>query len=148
MGNGYQSTSIRPRRRGRPRNSEPASLLGDLERRFAQFRAEHPQGARVPQDLRAAALAALRAGVAAGALYRACRISWKQLETWKAGQQGAIRARSRTRRAAPADVRVFSVVDAERSDRPAAEISTEHELELRLGRWSLRVRLAEPAQGE
>ena len=123
------------------------AALADLEARFARFRAEHARGTRVPLELREAALAAVRAGVAAGAIYRTCGVSWSQLETWRAVQQGAIRRRSRTRRATPPDVRVFSVVDAKRAD-PAATDSTEQELELRLGRWSLRVRLADPARGE
>ncbi len=102
------------------------TVLADLEARFARFRAEHARGTRVPRELREAAVAAVRAGVAAGAIYRTCRVSWSQLETWKVGQQSAIRRRSRTRRAAPPDVRVFSVVDAKPTDAAAAE--TEQEL--------------------
>lgn len=148
MGNGFEATSIRPRRRGRRRASDASPLLADLERRFVQFRAEHPPGARVPQDLRAAALVALRAGVTAGALYRRCGIAWKQLEAWKAAQPISIRARSRARRAAPADARVFSVVDADPSDRAEAAMLAEQDLELRLGRWSVRVRLVKSMRGE
>ncbi|HVR19999.1 MAG TPA: hypothetical protein VMS65_09885 [Polyangiaceae bacterium] len=135
---------IHPRRR-RSRVTESAAVLADLEVRFARFRAEHARGTTVPPELREAAVAAVRAGVAAGALYRACGISWKQLETWKAGQQSSIRARTRRRRTERADMRVFSVVDEEPTDRAR---SAEQDLELRFGRWSLRVRLLEPGRGE
>lgn len=123
-------------------------MLADVEERFARFRAEHPPGTRIPDELREAALVALRAGVAAGALYRTCRISWSQLETWKAAQTSAIRTRRRTRRAGRSDVRVFSVVDAKPMDQGVPSKPAEQDLELRLGRWSLRVRLADPAGGE
>src|SRR5262245_50576744 len=96
-----------PSRRRRSRMSESSAMLADVEARFARFRSEHPPGTRVPAELRDAALAALHAGVAAGALYRTCRISWSQLETWKAAQQSAIRTRPRSRRVAPTDVRIF-----------------------------------------
>jgi hypothetical protein len=131
--------------RRRPRGAESSAALADVEARFGRFRAEHAPGTRVPRELREAAVAALRAGVAAGALYRTCGISWSQLETWKAAQPIAIRTRRRTRRAA--DVRVFSVVDA-KPDQGAAAKPAEQDLELRLGRWSVRVRLADPARGE
>jgi len=133
--------------RRRSRMTRAEVVLADLEVRFARFRAAHARGTRIPRELREAAVAAVRAGVAAGAIYRTCRVSWSQLETWKVGQQSAVRRRPRTRRAAPPDVRVFPVVDAKPTDAVAVD-STEQELELRLGRWSLRVRLAEPARGE
>lgn len=142
-----QSILIHPRQRRRSPVMDSAAVLADVEDRFARFRAEHPRGARVPSELRAAALAALRAGVSAGALYRACGISWSQLETWKSGQQSPVRSRSRAGRAAPADMRVFSVVDTDPTERADAT-SPGQDLEVRLGRWSLRVRLAEPGRGE
>mgnify|MGYP001246027547 CR=1 FL=1 len=136
-------------RRRRSVVSENSTMLADVEERFARFRAEHPPGTRVPDELREAALVALRAGVAAGALYRTCRISWSQLETWKAAQPSVILTRRRTRRSAErSDVRVFSVVDTAPSDQGALAKPAEQDLELRLGRWSLRVRLADPARGE
>lgn len=135
-------------RRRRSRLSADSTILADVEARFARFRAEHPPGTRVPDELREAALAALRAGVAAGALYRTCRISWTQLETWKAAQPSASRRRQRTRGGPPANVRVFSVVDAKAIDGHTPVKTAEPDLELRFGRLSLIVRLADPARGE
>lgn len=132
------------RRRGSKSDGMRSSVLADLEGRFARFRAEHRRGTRVPVELRTAVLAALRRGVTAGELYRTCGIGWSQLEAWKSGPNSV---RKRGRRDA-ADVRVFSVVDAEPLDQQAAVVAIENELELRLGRWSVRVRLAEPARRE
>jgi hypothetical protein len=122
-------------------------MLADVEARFARFRAENARGTRVPSELREAALAALRAGVVAGALYRTCGISWSQLETWKAAQPSSLRGRRRTRGAA-GEVRVFSVVDEKPTKGAGASGQAEQDLELQLGRWSVRVRLVEPAGGE
>jgi hypothetical protein len=73
MGKPSQSDpNQRQRQRRRSGNGKSTSVLSDLEGRFARFRAEHPRGTRVPIDLRAAALAALREGVSAADLYRAC----------------------------------------------------------------------------
>jgi hypothetical protein len=133
------------RKRQRRRSDDggrSTSLLADLESRFARFRAEHPRGTRVPIDLRTAALAALREGVSAGDLYRACGIGWSQLETWKSGRKGV-----RKKRTPEEDVRVFSVVDAEPLDQ-RARVAVEDEIELKLGRWSVRIRLAAAARRE
>jgi hypothetical protein len=100
----------------------------------------------VPVDLRAAALAALRRGATAGDLYRTCGIGWSQLEAWRTGPN-AVRKRG-TRDAALEDVRIFSVVDAEPPDRRAPLVEAEDEIELRLGRWSVRVRLGDSARSE
>ena len=134
-----QPIPIRSRHRGRPPQQGP-SALADLADRFARFRREHPRGTKVPEELRAAALAALRKGVAPGELYRACGLSWSQVVAWKAN--GRV-ASAKPRRAVVPDVRVFSVVDEQPVDRPVA-VSAGHELELRLGSWSVRVRLADP----
>jgi hypothetical protein len=110
------------------------SALGELGRRFTQFRMKHPRGTRIPGDLREAALAVLRQQVPPGDLYRACGVSFRQVMAWKA---------AKAERAELPDVRVFSVVDEEpvlESTAPA----TEPALELRLGPWSVSVRLAGP----
>jgi len=66
---------------GRDRRDEV--VLADLEKRFVRFRAKTGRGARVPIELRSAALAALSQGVSPGELSRACAISWSQLDAWK-----------------------------------------------------------------
>jgi hypothetical protein len=109
----------------------------ELGKRFARFRREHPRGTRIPDDLREAALVLLRE-VAPADLYRSCGISFGQVMAWK---------EARARRPESPDVRVFSVVDEEAVQRPAPALAapaTLPELELRVGPWSVSVRLAGP----
>lgn len=123
-----------------------SSVLAELAGRFARFRREHRRGTRVPLELRAATLAALRRGVRQGELCRACGISWTQVMTWKAGGGGSAKPPG----GAATDVRVFSVVDDETEPVPglaprATASAAGPGLELRLGPWSVSVRLAGPA---
>jgi hypothetical protein len=115
--------------------------LSEVAERFARFREEHPKGTRVPGDLRAAALAALREGATPGELHRACGVSWSQTVAWNTERRTAPAKRGRT---AAEDVRVFSVVDEQPARQLEPTVSVGHELELRLGPWSVSVRLAEP----
>jgi hypothetical protein len=137
----------RGRRRsgGRRRSAEgrsSASGLAELAGRFARFRREQPRGARVPEELRAAVVAALGEGVAPSELQRACGVTWTQVMTWQARHPGERKA---SRSAGPSQVRVFSVVDEPRED-PAGvpESMGERGLELRLGPWTVSVRLGGP----
>jgi hypothetical protein len=107
------------------------SGLAELGVRFARFRREHPGGARIPDDLREAALSLLRE-VAPADLYRTCGISFGQVMAWKV---------AKARGAESPDARVFSVVD----EKPVPRLEpkdTEPALELRLGPWSVSVRQA------
>ena len=132
-----------------------ASRLSELANAFLRFRRRHPRGSRVPKDLRAAVLDALRNGVAPGAVYRSCGISWGQVNAWKASEVAAVSMtggslnrekepaptrRGPRRRVVSKDVRVFNVADV-----PAPAVAFESELELRLGPWSVSVRLAPDA---
>lgn len=118
---------------------EVPAALSALAERFARFRASHQRCARVPPELRAAALAVLLEGVTEGALRRACGISWSQLDAWMS--RAADRSRPGLR---PAEaVRVFSVVDDARPGGPQA-VAAEQTLELRAGPWSVTVRFAGP----
>jgi hypothetical protein len=130
---------VRSRRRGRPLG-EGSPGLADLAGRFERFRRERGRGARVPEDLRAAALAELRSGVAPGALYRTCGVSWSQVAAWKASGM-AVSTQPRSQSPAVGDVRVFSVVDEPVREEEVA--SESQALELRIGRWSVSVRLAD-----
>lgn len=112
---------------------EHAQLVA-LGKQFARFRKEHPRGTRVPDELRSAALALLR-DVAPADVYRTCGISFGQVMAWKEAQ---------ARSPVVPDVRVFSVVDDEpppRRSTKATESAAAPELELRLGPWSVSVRL-------
>jgi len=127
--------------RGRRRSAEGKwSGLAELKGRFARFRREQPRGARVPQELRAAVVAALGQGVAPSELQRACGVTWSQVMTWQARRPGDRRG---SVSAEPTKVRVFSVVDEPRDDpAEAPESMGGGGLELRLGPWTVSVRLA------
>ena len=114
---------------------EVPAALSALAERFARFRASHQRCARVPPELRAAALSVLREGVTEGALRRACGLSWSQLDAWMS------RAADRPGLGPAEAVRVFSVVDDARPGGPQA-VAAEQPLELRAGPWCVTVRFA------
>ena len=126
-----------PRRRGRrPRAVSP--MVAGLRRRFEQFRAQHPRGTRVPPELRAAVLSALARGAVPADIARACGVSWSQIRAWEG-------RRRESSTAAAEDLRVFSVVDTppDARDAPNAAAAAGDHLELRLGQWSVSIKLAE-----
>lgn len=112
--------------------------VDELTTRFATFRRDNPRNTRIPDDLRATVVAAMRRGVTATRLRRACGLSTSQLAQWRANARGPAHATLRSQHA-----RVFSVVGEAhpRSPEPTAP-SPAHDLELRLGPWSVSVRLA------
>jgi hypothetical protein len=118
------------------------SALVQLAKRFARFRSERPRGARYPDELREGVLR-LFGEVAPEALYRACGVSFRQVMAWKAAHRFAP---AKTPEAEPAQVRVFSVVDEEpvvRLEPEAVGRAGEAVLELRVGPWSVSVRLVD-----
>jgi len=139
----------RGRRGGRLAAGDGAhAALGTLARRYALFRRDHARGARIPAGLRQAALALLRRGVVPGELYRACGVSWSQVIAWEAWAAGR-RVAAEAPPADPGGARVFSVVEDAPGRRTEPRVSTAPpDLELRLGRWSVRVRLEDPGSME
>lgn len=114
-----------------------ASAVAELKERFAVFHRENPPSTRIPADLRAAVVEAIQRGVAPTRLRRSCGLSTGQLTRWRAvarGTKGSGAGASRPR--------VFSVVDTPARASAAAVAGPPEELELRLGRWSVSVRLA------
>jgi hypothetical protein len=85
---------------------------------------------------------ALRKGVSIGELHRTCGVSWSQVVAWRDRP-------AKSKEAAAESVRVFSVVDEPLipGPEPSAAISSDQELELRLGPWSVRVRIADLGNG-
>lgn len=120
---------------GRQVGAGETSELVRLGERFARFRKEHPRGARIPDELRGAALALMRR-VAPTDVYRTCGIGVWQVMAWKEAAARGPMAR---------DVRVFSVVDEEPVPRLAAALAAAPALELRLGSWTVSVRPVDPA---
>jgi hypothetical protein len=97
---------------------------------FAAFRGVHGRGQRIPLGLRRQFVAALDAGVSAGALGKACGVSWSQARYWRSAavaSGGAVTA-------AP---QVLSVVD--RPAGPACSSAPDGDLELRVGGWRISV---------
>lgn len=132
--------------RTRPVNARPAhpradktAVIEDLEARFAAFRRHSRPFARIPPDLREAILAAVRQGVSPGQLRRVCGLSTSQLDQWRRPAPGRGGPVAELRPA-----RVFSVMDAAPapSSPPVATSAQGDALELRLGPWSVSVRLA------
>ena len=115
------------------------ATVDELKERFAVFHREYPRNTRIPGDLRAAVIAAMRRDVSATRLRRACGLSTSQLARWLARDQDPAPFPLRAQHA-----RVFSVVGETppRPPKPTAPPPT-HELELRIGQWSVSVRLAE-----
>jgi hypothetical protein len=117
----------------RPKSQSPADVatgkrIVQLAAAFAAFRRGHGRGQRIPMGLRRQFLAALDAGVPAGALGKACGVSWSQTRYWRSGLAGG----PVTPVAAP---QVLSVVDHPAAPRSLS--SAEGELELRVGAWRI-----------
>lgn len=129
----------------RARPSDVAAV-DELGARFATFHSKNPPHTRIPNDLRAAVIAAMRRGVTAARLRHACGLSTSQLARWRALLRGPSCSALKSEQP-----RVFSVV-GEVPPRPleSSSLPPAHDLELRLGPWSVSVRLAalpEPRQG-
>jgi len=107
-----------------------------LGRRFEMFRRSHKPGTRIPDALRAAALATLEHGASTGDLLHACRVTSEQLRQWRRH----LRRGAQVAAAARPVAHVFNVVDeAPGRDAGLGCEPEAPELELRLGRWAVRI---------
>ena len=124
---------------GRLARQSSIATVDELKERFAVFHRENPRNTRIPCDLRAAVVAAMRRNVTTTRLRHACGLPTSQLARWLAGDQDPAPSTLRAQHA-----RVFSVV-GETPPRPpkTTDPPPTHELELRVGQWSVSVRLAE-----
>ena len=133
------------RRGGRYRTiaADGVILLDGLKERFAEFHRENPPNSRIPVSLRTAVIDAIGRGIPPTRLRRTCRISTGQLTRWQAigrppGNSDGVVPRPH----------VFSVVDTPTPPAATAAPPMPEELELRLGRWTVSVRMAgQPAIG-
>jgi transposase-like protein len=129
------------KRVGRPhgRSGSGASTEVELERlgrRFEMFRHSHEPGTRISDALRAGALAALDRGASTGDLLRVCRVTSVQLKQWRK----QLRRGTRVAAAGKPAAHVFNVVDeATEHDAGLGCEPEAPELELRLGRWAVRI---------
>jgi len=111
-----------------PSNVASSKRIERLAAAFLAFRRSHGPGRRIPPGLRRQFLAALDAGESAGAIGKACGVSWSQTRYWRAAANagGAMMA-----------PRVLSVVDRQAS--PARSSSAEGDIELRVGSWRISI---------
>lgn len=123
---------MRPSQTQNRPNLVGSKRLVQLAAAFAAFRSAHGTGKRIPLGLRRQVLAALDAGVTAGAIERVCGVSWSQTKNWRSAARAA-------RPLVVAAPQVLSVVD-----RQAAPVSSspEGDLELRVGSWRISVHQA------
>lgn len=113
-------------RRSNPQSPSDVAVnkrIVQLAAAFVAFRRANGPGRRIPLGLRRQFVAALDAGVSAGALGKACGVSWSQTRYWRSAARAATPIT-----AAP---QVLSVVD-----RQAASAG---DLELRVGAWRISV---------
>ena len=123
---------------GRYAGANDIATVDELKERFAIFRRENPRNTRIPDDLRSAVITAMKQGVRSGRLRRACGLSTSQLARWRALAPSPVPSIVRRQHA-----RVFSVIGDTRPRSPVATLSSPaYDLELRLGPWSVSVRLA------
>lgn len=117
-----------------------AATVVDLGRRFDAFRKHNRRHAPIPAELRAAVARALSQGAEPVELRRACRLSGTQLERWSAEVANVGSGSA----AEPDAARVFSVVEdsPDSGARATAAVGSEP-LELRVGPWSVSIRLAQ-----
>ena len=121
---------------GRSGGGASAAAVERLGQRFEVFRRSHEPGTRIPHALRAAALAALDRGVSTGDLRRACGVTSVQLRQWREHVRRGPQVAAADRPVA----HVFNVVDeAPEDDAGLGGESGGSELELRLGRWAVRI---------
>ena len=129
------------KRVGRPHGRSGSGASTEVEvrrlgRRFEMFRRSHERGTRIPDALRAAALATLEHGASTGDLLRACRVSSDQLRQWRRH----LRRGPQVGTAGKPVAHVFNVVDeAPGRDAGVGCEPEAPELELRLGRWAVRI---------
>lgn len=115
--------------------------LEHLRRRFVSFRQQRKGQTPVPDDLRAEVLAALDQGLTRRQMRQTCGVTSSQIDDWRQRKDKPVS----TAAAVTGSARIFSVVD----DPPIASGGScqrvgPDELELRLGDWSIRLRLEVP----
>lgn len=129
-------------RRSRGRQGSGAGVPVDLRQRFARFRRANTARSRIPEDLRQAVLLAIRQGVAISALQRELGVTAKQVDVWRQSANGTALADAPSSTLERA--RVFELAERPDGDEHAGGQRGDagEMLELRLGAWSVTVRLS------
>lgn len=109
-----------------------------LRRSFAEFRRQHKSRTRLPETLRALALAAVESGTSEQEVRRACGVTSEQLSHWRKHRRPGTGEMAKSHPKA----RVYSVVDDPPAEERADSVGTQkgQSLELRLGSWAICIR--------
>ena len=123
-------------------SAHESSIVDALRTEFDAFRSAHPRGTHVPKRLCSGVANALEEGIAMGVLHAACGISWGQGQRWQAAARKGRIAENSTAKTSATEAQVFTVREpvAEQTAPPAPA-----NLELRMGQWSVSIRLADTA---
>lgn len=129
----------------RGRATRVSERLAELQMDFEAYREKTPNiySRRFPRALHESVVAALDEGVSPGDMMVACRLTRSQLEGWQRKYQ---KAPARREESQPPPARVLNVVD----DHPPEQVAvTADEIEIRIGRWQLQLRLGQayPCRG-
>jgi hypothetical protein len=114
--------------------------LEEVAKQFAHFRQTHQKGARIPQELREAVEKLAEEGISLSEVLPTCGLTLWQYQRWHKSKSQSNKIKNQKSESRKSAVRVFPVVnkDSSYSDR-------NQELELRLGPWSVSIKLAESA---
>lgn len=119
--------------------SQEAATLEEVAKQFAHFRQTHQKGARIPQELREAVEKLAEEGISLTEVLPACGLTLWQYQRWHKNQSNKIKnQKSESRESA---VRVFPVANEN-----SGHCDRSQELELRLGPWSVSIKLAESSK--
>lgn len=128
--------------------ADRGQVIEHLRRRFAQFRATHPQRTRIPDPLRKAAVTAVRDGARESEVRRACGVTSDQLAQWRARQEDSNARRAACEVPPP---QVFPVIAAETDvggGDDGQAVSGPDCLELRIGGFAISVRALQSVGGQ
>lgn len=123
---------------GGARITRVSERLSELRMDFEAYRAKTPNiySRRFPSKLRMDVLAALDEGVPLKELMVACRLTGTQIDCWKGKYQKPTSPRVADRTSL---ARVLNVV--EHPHPPRQETEAAEQIEIRIGRWQLQLRL-------
>lgn len=119
--------------------NQEAVTLEKVAKQFIHFRQTHQKGARIPQELRVAVDKLAGEGLSLTEVLPACGLTLWQYQRWHKNQRGKVKKQKSVPRESA--VRVFTVVD----DSSSGYSDKNQELELRIGPWSVNIKLAEGA---
>lgn len=117
---------------------QEAVTLEKVAKQFANFRQTHQKGTRIPQELREAVEKLAEEGISLTEVLPACGLTLWQYQRWHKSQHSDTKKKKQKSEPSESAVRVFPVVNED-----GGYSNRSQELELRLGPWSVSIKLAE-----